>query len=44
MRQIARQAIGLGLSRDELHELLAEAADGLHRREPAVMMGEDQKL
>jgi DNA-binding transcriptional regulator YhcF (GntR family) len=29
LRQLARQATGLGLSSDELHELLAEAADGL---------------
>jgi GntR family transcriptional regulator len=29
LRQIARQAIGLGLSTDELHELLAEAAAGV---------------
>lgn len=28
LRQIARQATGLGLSTDELHELLAEAVDG----------------
>ena len=28
LRQIARQATGLGLSTDELHELLAEAAHG----------------
>jgi GntR family transcriptional regulator len=28
LRQIARQAAGLGLSTDELHELLAEAVDG----------------
>ena len=28
LRQIARQAVGLGLTSDELHELLAEAADG----------------
>jgi GntR family transcriptional regulator len=28
LRQIARQATGLGLSTDELHELLAEAANG----------------
>src|SRR5262249_6319976 len=28
LRQIARQATGLGLSIDELHELLSEAADG----------------
>jgi GntR family transcriptional regulator len=29
LRQIARQAVGLGLTSDELHELLAEAQDGL---------------
>jgi GntR family transcriptional regulator len=29
LRQIARQAVGLGLSTDELHELLAEAAAGV---------------
>jgi GntR family transcriptional regulator len=29
LRQLSRQAVGLGLSSDELHELLAEAADGL---------------
>jgi DNA-binding transcriptional regulator YhcF (GntR family) len=29
LRQIARQALGLGLSPDELHELLAEAQHGL---------------
>ena len=28
LRQIARQAAGLGLSIDELHDLLSEAADG----------------
>ena len=28
LRQIARQATGLGLTIDELHELLSEAADG----------------
>jgi GntR family transcriptional regulator len=43
LRQLARQAIGLGLSRDELHELLAEAADGL-ARQSAAMMGEERKL
>ena len=31
LRQIARQAVGLGLSTDELHELLAEAADGIEQ-------------
>ncbi len=35
LRQIARQAVGLGLSSDELHELLAEAAEGLQNNEPA---------
>ena len=29
LRQIARQAVGLGLSVEELHELLGEATDGL---------------
>lgn len=29
LRQLARQAVGLGLSADELHELLSEAVDGL---------------
>jgi GntR family transcriptional regulator len=29
LRQIAQQAAGLGLSSDELHELLAEAANGV---------------
>ena len=36
LRQIARQAAGLGLSSDELHELRAEAADGTMRGEPAA--------
>jgi len=31
LRQIARQAVGLGLSIDELHELLAEAASGVEQ-------------
>jgi GntR family transcriptional regulator len=42
LRQIARQGVGLGLSTDELHELLAEAADGVVRREPAAAI-EDSK-
>lgn len=29
LRQIARQAVGLGLTTDELHELLAEAVSGV---------------
>src|SRR5262245_22090742 len=40
LRQIARQAAGLGLSTDELHSLLAEAADGLDDAQPAVAKGE----
>jgi GntR family transcriptional regulator len=40
LRQIARQAVGLGLSSDELHELLAEAANGLTARESAGMVKE----
>ena len=31
LRQIARQAIGLGLSTDELHELLSEALHGVEQ-------------
>lgn len=42
LRQIARQAAGLGLTADELHELLAEAADGVAPREPAATI-EDSK-
>jgi GntR family transcriptional regulator len=33
LRQISRQAAGLGLTSDELHELLDEAADGVMERE-----------
>lgn len=40
LRQIARQAIGLGLSTDELHELLAEATEGV--AVPAIAL-EEQK-
>ena len=42
LRQIVRQATGLGLSPDELHELLAEAADGVVKAE-AVTNSEDSK-
>jgi GntR family transcriptional regulator len=42
LRQIARQAAGLGLTVDELHELLAEAADGVATRETAALI-EDSK-
>ena len=42
LRQIARQATGLGLSLDELHELLAEAADGASQSEPVATI-EDTK-
>jgi hypothetical protein len=41
LRQIARQAKGLGLSTDELHELLAEAVDGTAT--PAATALEEQK-
>lgn len=34
LRQVGRQAIGLGLSRDEVHELLATALDQLGAEEP----------
>ena len=40
LRQIARQAAGLGLSVDELHELLAEATDGIARTEVAATSGD----
>ncbi len=43
LRQIARQASGLGLSADELHELLAEAADGVAAREPAGTIEEPKR-
>jgi DNA-binding transcriptional regulator YhcF (GntR family) len=36
LRQIARQATGLGLTTDELHDLLAEAADGVAKLEAAA--------
>jgi len=31
LREIARQAVGLGLTSDELHELLAEGLDGVEQ-------------
>lgn len=37
LRQIARQAAGLGLSSDELHELLAAAQDGIFSPEPITV-------
>ena len=42
LRQIARQATGLGLSSDELHELLAEAANGVIATD-AIAVNEDSK-
>jgi GntR family transcriptional regulator len=42
LRQISRQAVGLGLTCDELHELLAEAADGVAPREPAAKIGDSK--
>jgi GntR family transcriptional regulator len=40
LRQIAQQAAGLGLSSDELHELLAEAANGVVPAQSAVLANE----
>ena len=42
LRQIVRQATGLGLSPDELHDLLAEAANGVVRSD-AVATIKDSK-
>jgi GntR family transcriptional regulator len=42
LRQIARQATGLGLSTDELHELLGEATNGMGTAQPAAAI-EDTK-
>ena len=42
LRQIARQATGLGLSMDELHELLAEAINGAAMSQRTVAI-EDTK-
>jgi GntR family transcriptional regulator len=42
LRQIARQATGLGLSTEELHELLAEAAEGAASANGVVVI-EDSK-
>jgi GntR family transcriptional regulator len=39
LRQIARQAVGLGLSTEELHGLLAEAADGIDVAEAVATRG-----
>ena len=36
LRQIVRQAVGLGLTPDELDELLAEAAAGVVHRQPVA--------
>src|SRR5262245_54975986 len=37
LRQIARQATGLGMSVDELHELLAEASNGVVKSKVAAI-------
>ena len=42
LRQIARQAVGLGLSADELHTLLAEAAEGIEDTLPVVTKGDSK--
>jgi GntR family transcriptional regulator len=36
LRQIARQAVGLGLTVEELHELLVEAFDGVEQPQPVA--------
>jgi DNA-binding transcriptional regulator YhcF (GntR family) len=43
LRQIARQAVGLGLTSDELHELLAEGFDGVERPLSAAANEEGQQ-
>jgi GntR family transcriptional regulator len=40
LRQIGRQALGLGLTMDELHELLSEALDGVEQPMAASSSGE----
>jgi DNA-binding transcriptional regulator YhcF (GntR family) len=40
LRQVARQAVGLGLNADEIHELLAEAIDGITPRIAVATKGE----
>src|SRR3954467_4393089 len=42
LRQIARQATGLGLSTDELHELLAEATDGAALGQPTAAIQDNK--
>jgi GntR family transcriptional regulator len=42
LRQIARQGAGLGLSTDELHELLTEAAAGIEGQSFAANRGESK--
>src|SRR3954451_15294823 len=42
LRQIVRQATGLGLSPDELHELLAEAAKGVVRTDGVATIEDSQ--
>jgi GntR family transcriptional regulator len=42
LRQIGRQAIGLGLSMDELHELLSEAVDGIEQPVTTSSSGEQR--
>jgi DNA-binding transcriptional regulator YhcF (GntR family) len=40
LRQIARQATGLGLTTEELHELLAEAANGMAKAQAGAATGD----
>lgn len=39
LRQIGRQAVGLGLTSDELHDLLSAALDGVELSTPAAASG-----
>ena len=43
LRQIAQQATGLGLSTDELHELLVEATNGVAKNEAVATTGEESR-
>lgn len=42
LRQVARQAVGLGLTADEVHELLAEALDGVGQPVAAAANGDSK--
>lgn len=42
LRQLSRQALGLGLSADDLHELLSEAWDGMGNRQKNLVANEER--